>query len=441
MKNNTGEQDIIFSAEDFKKFREWISLNLDSLTWQGRFKDEFEEFWKLFFVDGLSVRQMLDRFEYAFSVIKVGPLVSWFGWLKGKFIAFVFIEKHPSISDLSDCSGIELGQLAFQLRSFFTEFYPIHEEYFSDKFLIGNLASSNIETNYKQIKQDLELEDLRVGGHDDEIMPSLEVTLYDEWPEFLENIKKKLLHSKFNLRRVKEKASLRTYLRIFSDAFIMFLVGAFIVYGTIELNRWYEKYISEKISVYEPQLKWLDNTLTFRNQEESVKPTEGFLLNVDDIENVDNAESYLGESLDEGERYDVESDVVLTSFDMLPKDIDVADLEQSDYEELKKRGYRDSRYGNTKVYRVMMKTDDTERVKKELRNLLDQYGVVRVDNVRPGLSVPGGHYYNLYVPRTRLKEFMAKVSEVDDAIIYESRTTTRQNPVGKNKVFIWVKGI
>ena len=39
--------------------------------------------------------------------------------------------------------------------------------------------------------------------------------------------------------------------------------------------------------------------------------------------------------IDERKTFEVESEVVLTSWDSLPKDFNVADLEQSDYEELK----------------------------------------------------------------------------------------------------------
>jgi len=133
--------------------------------------------------------------------------------------------------------------------------------------------------------------------------------------------------------------------------------------------------------------------------------------------------------------------VVLTSWDSLPRDFGTADLEQSDYEELKKRGYRESRYGNTKVYRVMMKSVDTNTSRQKLNDLIGTYSVTQVDNVKPGKAVPGGFYYNLYVPRTHLKEFLAQVVDVDDSILYESRTRTTRNPAGKNKVFIWVKSI
>ena len=142
----------------------------------------------------------------------------------------------------------------------------------------------------------------------------------------------------------------------------------------------------------------------------------------------------------EEERFDVESEVSLTSWDALPKNFDIADRERSDYEE-SGRGYRESRYGNTKVYRVLMKSEDTLKAKSHLNKLLKKYQITQVDNVKPGMRVPGGIYYNLYVPLKHLKEFMAQATEGRDAVLYESRTRAKRNPPGKSKVFIWIKSI
>ena len=70
-----------------------------------------------------------------------------------------------------------------------------------------------------------------------------------------------------------------------------------------------------------------------------------------------------------------------------------------------------------------------------------QQTYTQVDNVKPGQPVPGGVYYNIFVPRLHLKEFMAQVMNQEQANLYESRTRVRRNPPGKNRVFIWVKDI
>ena len=45
--------ELLFNKKDFDKFRNWVDLNIEDLTWQGKFKEDFEEFWNIFFVDGL----------------------------------------------------------------------------------------------------------------------------------------------------------------------------------------------------------------------------------------------------------------------------------------------------------------------------------------------------------------------------------------------------
>ncbi|ATH06569.1 hypothetical protein BIY24_01000 [Halobacteriovorax marinus] len=430
---------VLIYKEDFEDFRSWLGLNIESITWQGRFRDEFEEFWKLFFLDGLSLIQISARFEYGTTNTKIGPIISWFQWVRDKFISYIFIKKDISILELSAQLNIGVSELASTLRVFFVEVYPHYEDYFSETFQVGNKASQNIYIKYSDLKNKYNLEEIYRGSHEEEIMPALEVTLYDEWSIFLERMKKDLFHPEFNLSRIRKNASLKKQAVFIAEVLVLLAVGTGIFYVLKYGNQSFEKYLTEKISVYEPQFKWLDKNLTFKSNE----PVEekSFPLNVAAIDEVDDSASQLGETLVEEARFEAESEVVLTSMDSLPKDFEIAGLEQSEYEELRQRGYRDSRYGNTKVYRVMMKSVDAQRVRGSLNQLLEKYEVTQVDNVKPGLAVPGGFYYNLYVPRAKLKEFMAQVNEVDDTVIYESRTRTIRNPPGKNKVFIWVKKI
>lgn len=430
---------VLIYKDDFDEFRSWLGLNVESITWQGRFQEDFDEFWKLFFLDGLSLEQVSSRFEYAATNTKIGPIISWFQWVRDKFISYIFIKKDITILELSNQLNIGVSSLASTLRVFFVEVYPHYEDYFSEVFQVGNKASPNIYIKFSDLQSKYKLEEIYRGSHDEEIMPSLEVTLYDEWSIFLEKMKKDLFHPEFNLTKIKKDASLKKQAIFIAEVLVLLAVGTGIFYVLKFGNERFEKYLTEKISIYEPQFKWLDKNLTFKSNEQEQE--KSFPLNVGAIEEVDDTASQLGETLVEEARFEAESEVVLTSMDSLPKDFEIAGLEQSEYEELRRRGYRDSRYGNTKVYRVMMKSVDTDKVRTNLTDLLKKYKVTQVDNVKPGLAVPGGFYYNLYVPRAKLKEFMAQVNEVDDTVIYESRTRTVRNPPGKNKVFIWVKKI
>jgi len=133
-----------------------------------------------------------------------------------------------------------------------------------------------------------------------------------------------------------------------------------------------------------------------------------------------------------------ESDVLLTSWDTLPKNFGLAELEMSNYEEESKGGFRDSQFGNKTVYRVIVNSVESQKTRSAINILLDKYKVTQADNVKPGTFVPGGVYYNLFVPTELLKEFLMKVDEVGDVVIYESNARVK-NPPGKNKVFVWIK--
>jgi hypothetical protein len=431
--------EILFSGEDFAEFREWLSLNMEGITWQGKYKDEFEDFWSHFFVSGMSLTQMMKRFEYAIEKVKIGPLTSWFSWLQEKFLCYIFVSKEISIDELSGLSRIRAKHLANILRNFFTDNFPHLDDHFSEVFQIAHHASENLSLSFKKLDEDLNLSNNKFGSFEDDIMPSMEVTLYEEWGDFLTIMKKDFVSPEIDLNKIKKEASLRYQLHTIRDFIFFLAVGVVFIFVIKIGNEYYNNTLKKKISIYEPQFQWLDKTLTFKTATTDVV-SESFKLDVDEIENIVDSKFNIPKEFQEAERFETESEVILTSWDSLPKNFTVTELEQSKYEEIKKGGYRNTRFGNKKVYRVMMKSVDTFLSRKKLVNLLTKYAVKQADQVEPGLIVPGGVYYNLFVPRKFLKEFLAQVMDIDESILYESRTRGR-NPVGKNKVFIWMKSI
>lgn len=432
---------VIFSKEDLEQFESWLGLNYDALTWQGRYESEFKAFWLAFFVPGQSFAQIIVRFEYALLYAKIGPLNSWFMWLRNSFLFYIFITKNLSILELSERSKISYDRLGVILRGFMIEYFPEYEDQLSERFQVSNRISPNLGLKYPELKSDYALGDEALEHNLDSVLNSMEITLYPEWVKLSLKMQRDLFHPGFDFSRIKINLSFKRQLRVFRDIIILLLVGVVMVFLIQKLNIKWEKEIIEKISVYEPQLKWLDTTLSFKDDQSGT--SDNFELGASEIDEVENQqESHFGAlAFNDEIRYEEESDVILTSWDSLPKDFDIANLEQSDYEEERKRGYRDSRYGSTKVYRVLLRSVDTKKSKNELNVLLDKYKVTKVDNVKPGKSVPGGIYYNIYVPRLYLKEFLAQVVDMDEAVLYESRTRTGRNPPGQNKVFIWVKNI
>lgn len=431
---------IIYNEENLRHFEKWLGLNYDALTWQGRYEAEFLTFWQAFFVAGQSLEQMVERFRYALLYAQIGPLHSWFTWLRDCFICYTYMTKNITVIELSRIVNIPYDSLGIILREYFLEQYPHFEEKLSDRFQLANRISPNLNLTFKQLKEELGLKEADESHNNDSVLSSMEVTLYPEWQTLNKKMQHDLFHPNFDFSRIKTNLSFTRQLKVFREILIFLLIGIGLVFAIQKINKKWEKSILEQISIYEPQLKWLDTSLTFKESDENVR--KDFELGEREIDEVETKESQFDSlGFSDEIRYEEESDVVLTSWDALPKDFDVIDLEQSGYEELKKRGYRDSRYGNTKVYRVLMRSVDTKTSKERLNFLLEKYQVTRVDNVKPGKHVPGGVYYNLYVPREYLKEFMAQVMDFDDAVLYESRTRTGRNPAGKNKVFIWIKNI
>ena len=431
--------EIYFSKEDFSLYRKWINLNMKAVTWQGKYHKEFSRFWDTLLLEGQTFRQVIKKFHLAIFWSKIGPLVSWFTWLRNRLIAFTFFQKEISLLSLSEQASLPLGDTAMILRNFFLEANPHLTEELSNVFQIAHASDQNVHLNFQTLKEKLPPHFKANQEPCDDVLTSMEVTLYAEWQTLAERLTRSAHHPSASFLAFRSKRGFFGQFKILLECLVMGFVVLQIIFLVKEINRMRNKKLVDKISIYEPQLKWLDKTLSFKDESEG--PSKKMIPPPEKLESVDLASTQSEKSFEEGVRYDVESEVVLTSWDNLPKRFDVAEWEKSEYEENRATGYRDTRYGNTRVYRVMMKSADTFDTKEKLNQLIQKYQVTRVDNVRPGKNVPGGMYYNIFVPRPYLKEFMAQVMEVSDAVLYESRTRAGRNPMGKNKVFIWVKSI
>jgi hypothetical protein len=436
----TEKKTLIFEQADIDDFKKWLSLNMDSLTWQGRYQSQFDEFWDTFFVEGLSLRQLSERFEFIIGKLKSGPLVVWLNWLKEKLLCYVFIKFDCTIESLSHQAKIDIGTLSIIIRDMLMLDNAHLDDELSELFLISNDIDEGAQVTLSKIRKKYDIGLSKIYLNSEDLMKSLEVTLYPEWKDINVEIKKAFFHKNFDFDALSSKRIWGKQLGFLRDVVLLTFVGLVLVFVTQYFNKKWEESLANQISIYEPQFKWLNKVLTFRPVDE-VDTNTDIELSANALEEVKDKFKEIGMGEDDEIRYDVESEVVLTSWDSLPKDLEGVSQEQSEYEELKKRGYRESRYGNTKVYRILLKSEDTPSSKNKLNHLLERYDVTQVDNVAPGKEVPGGIYYNLFVPRKYLKEFIAQVTDSDNAVLYESRTRAGRNPPGKNKVFIWVKSI
>ena len=426
----------ILTSDEQNYFKNWLELNLLSISWEGRYLNEFNHFWDDLFPVDIPIS---DQFTSLYELKKTateGPLVSWFNWITEKLICFVFLHKNLSIKEIANYSDMREAEISFTLRNFFIERYPHLEDQMNKEFHFGNKLSKTNQLKFTDIKNKYHFDKEIRGRIEDDILASLEITLYSEWNKLKNLISKTATTTKSD---TKKKISVRSKFKFIRELLILFLIGGILIFAVKYGNKWYESYLVKKISLFEPNFFWLDKNLSFKT--DTILKNDKIDIKSNELERLEEIESKkVFQDTASTSRYGVESDVVLTSVDSLPKNFADISFEQSEYEEIKKGGYRNMRYGRRKAYRIMMTSVSPKEAKRKIISYLDKYKIKQVDNVKPGTEIPGGLYFNLYVPIEYLKEFIEEVSVVEESIILESKTV-RGGPAGTSKVFIWVKTI
>ena len=365
---------------------------------------------------------------------------SWFNWLNEKIICYVFVEKDLNLREIALQINQKESVISLILRDFYVERFPHLEDEINDIFQVSNVTSKNIFISHNKLLQELKVNGSLEGTTDDEIMTSLEVTLYPEWMKIINDIKKTFYAKKFNLQKIKEKASFQKQLRFIQEVAILFIfLGGVLIIVLRLFNTYYEDYLSNKISLFQPNFSWLDKNLSYK--EDDIQSDVDITLSsseIEELEKTENEDDPFKNIVEQ--RFTVESEVTITSIEDLPQRFEVAGFEQSSFEEGKKGGFRGIGVGSRKAYRVMMNSVDTYEARKKMMKYLKLYGVEQTDNVKPGKEIPGGVYYNLFVPLKNLKEFLARVNTIEKTMIYESKAR-RRAPAGMAKVFIWIKNI
>jgi len=441
--NESGVMELIFTKEDFNSFRSWLNFDLDAITWEGKFTSEFEEFWSIFFYPDIKFTDLQSRFRYALRIIKTGTLNSWILWINEKFYCYLFIKKNLTLLELSQITGMSYSYLGVLLRNFFVEKFPQYTNELNENFHIADATSDNLKLSYLDIKQKLNLSDdissKKIEDHGpevDDIMTSTEVTLYPEWKIFLHALKRDAQTKFIDYKKIQNKKSFKDFFKFLREVILICSFALVLIYGLKYANSYYEKYLTERIGIYEPEFLWLDKNLTYKQEATDTKKIEADLKALEELAQASQSTDM---EFKPEERFDTESEVVLTSVDKISEDEDIRPKDPTVYEE-SGEGYRDTSQGISKVYRVLMKSVTPLDVREKLNRIITQYGVTQVDKVKPGTIIPGGIYYNLHVPKIKLQEFLKESSLVTEATLYESRIRN-PGPPGKVKVFIWIKGL
>jgi len=433
---------MILSKSDFEKFKNWLDLDINSIAWEGRYADSFGVFWDSFFKDQINALELSERFDYAKKIAKSGPLISWLNWLFEKFIAFIFINQGLSVREISLTYDLSEKYVSTVLRDHLIKVYPTFEDLINEKFQISNVSSKNLFIKFNELVGILGEEAKIKGTFEDDILAHMEVTLYPDWSNLVKELRKDLSSIKIDFENFKKKTTFRKQLKFFQEVIILLIILSIVVMALKNTNKWYEDYLINKITLFEPNFFWLDKSLSY--QEQGLLAKQQIDLSNKELEELERleAQTVFEDSKNES-RYDPESDVVvLDSVEDVPKSFGEAETEKSDYEETKKGRYRDNSYSvnNKKAYRILMASVEPAGVRDNILPLMKKYGIAQVDNVKPGMQIPGGLYFNLHVPSKNLKDFMSKVSSISEATIFESRSEGG-DLAGKNRVFIWIKSI
>ncbi len=430
------------TKSDFEDFKNWLDLDINSIAWEGRYAESFSGFWESFFKDQIEHLELAERFDYAKRIAKSGPLISWLNWLFEKFIAYSFVNQERSVRELAFLFDVPEKYVATVLRDHLIKVYPAYEDLINENFQISNVSSKNLFLKFGELSPILGTDAKDKGTFEDDILAHMEVTLYPDWANLVKELQKDILSLKVDFENLKKRAGYKKQLRFIQEVILLLLILSVVVFALKNTNKWYEDYLVNKITLFEPNFFWLDKSLSY--QEQDLLAKQQIDLTNKELEELEKIEAQQVFSDEKSEsRFDPESDVVvLDSVEDVPKSFGEAETEQSEYEENKKGGYRDSSYAssNKKAYRILMASVEPSAIRTQILPLMKKFGIAQVDNVKPGMQIPGGLYFNLMVPSKNLKDFMTKVSTLGESTIFESRSQGGDQ-AGKNRVFIWIKSI
>src|SRR5690606_24881932 len=148
------------------------------------------------------------------------------------------------------------------------------------------------------------------GTFEDDILANMEVTLYPDWPNLVKELRKDMLSLKADFENLKKKTAFRRQVRFIQEVIILLLILSLVVFALKNTNKWYEDYLVNKITLFEPNFFWLDKSLTY--QEQDLLARQQIDLSNKELEELERLEAQTVFAENELEsRYDPESDVVV----------------------------------------------------------------------------------------------------------------------------------
>ncbi len=420
---------ITLNKSDISDFRFWLHLNMQNVTWEEQYKEKFEDFWSLLFVDESQLKQQIEKIHYLSKIIKSGPLTSWLNWLSDRLLIFIFLKKEYSIIEISQGSGVNFREVSLVLRNYFVEKFPLMQDKVDNLFQISHITSDNLKIKFSDISN-MGLSKSENLAIDDEVMRSLEVTLFNDFDKIYHELQKEKSQKKRNYKLLKTKVSTGKKLKFVRDFIVIFVLGFGFLFFLKFGNEYFEANLAKKISLFEENYFWQDTDLDFSKRKIN-EPIELSDKELEELAKVQQKEIFADVIVD-NERFEVESDVSITSLDTLPKEIN------SPSQESNRKGPIKGQY--RRAFRVLLNSVEPEVLSKEIKTVILEFGAESVDDSYLDKTIPGGIYFNLFVPSNKVKDLFTKLVSMKKATILETRPKGK-TPMDKNRVFLWIKSI
>lgn len=426
-------------TEDFSDFRLWPIFQWDTKGFDSGTVRSLDQFWDLFFGKKLSFFELIKRYNYAIYRVKDGPLSTWLSWLKEKHICYLYIRGSDSIDSLSKKLGIDSNFLSQIVRNFLVEKYPEKEKELNESFLIGHKLSANLQLKYSDICSLYGLQKQISGICDDDVMSTFNVTHYRYWASFIKDFEMALNKKKVDEYFVKRREKIKYYWEFIQEVSLLTFSAVILILFLIWINKFYDDYLIKKVGLIYPDFLQVQENLPVK--EVIVKQKEDWKLE-DEFKAVE--AQLIVPSFAEEERYETESDVVLGSFEdeqnVTPHRIGYVRPSSTEKEEQEKSSFRDQYWGENKVYRIMIRSNQIKEIKSSIQAIMDKYQVTSATNTKKGQIVPGGVYFNLLVPKKNLNDFLHEAGSAGLAQLIVGHNR-RPGPPDKGRVFVWIKEI
>jgi hypothetical protein len=422
---------IKFYQEDYQEFKNWIQISLDL---DPHHKNDVVYFLDRFFIDGLDASQIWDRFNRVLKIAYYGPLHTWLKTLAHRWICYLFVVKNHGLNDHPSFQYLSRKDLMSVLRDFLVEKFPDKENILSDLFLNQTSFFLQKKVFFKELCQEFGLPAQVQGTAEEEWLLSIEIYWTGQWKKLLKYVdqeqQKYFLEDKGH--KIVNKDYILSLLNFLKETFILLMIVTTLVFFIKNINQWIEHKLEHKIKLFEPSYLWDTKIFTSKTSVDKATAIKEDLLEISKVSSLKEIET----QQEKEERFEEESDF----FDL--EQMPVEELNASVMKGAKEQtfSYRDDRYGGNKIYRLMLRGDDTVFLKTKIQNLIHFFGAKQVGHFSSNVNVAGGTYYSLFVGRHLIEQFIRSTENLTHSSLFITKTS-KFTPPGHVRVFIWLKHI